>query len=61
MTAEYMQRAWQGHVINFKAGPYKSNESVAYSSVLDGFIGRVILSHSCAIAHIRAKKREFYE
>jgi len=58
---EYLQRAWQGYAINFEAGPYKSNESVAYSCVSDGFIGRVILSHSCAIAHIRAKKREFYE
>lgn len=58
---EYLQRAWQGHAINFEAEPYKSNESVAYSSVSDRFIGYVILSHSCAIAHIQAKKREFYE
>lgn len=57
---EYLQRARQGRAINFEAASYKSNESVAYSSVSDGFIGRVILSHSCAIAHIRVKKREFY-
>lgn len=58
---EYLQCAWQGHAINFEARSYKSNESVAYSSVSDGFIGYVILSHSCAIAHISVKKREFYE
>lgn len=53
--------SWQSRTIMSRgvALIHKSNESFIHVS--NGFIGRVILSHSCAIAHRRAKKREFCE